>query len=185
MQLALEGVPSHTPKHTVGKDIIGADLGPSTIALVPREAEASLSVFCEERTLNEQRIRRLQRTMDRQRRAATPDNDDSHGRVRKTGKKKLHWKQSTGSQNTRRRTAEKERTLAASCKRLHGRTVHEIVAVGTTIMLATMSSKAWQRQSGKRVGMRAPGMCVEQWRRTVARTGGTVLDIPRRQATLS
>src|SRR5205823_5891787 len=42
VQLALEGVPYHKPKHSVGSDIIGADLGPSTIALVPREAEASL-----------------------------------------------------------------------------------------------------------------------------------------------
>jgi hypothetical protein len=48
VQLALEGVPYHKPKHTVGTDILGADLGPSTIALVPQQAEASLEVFCEE-----------------------------------------------------------------------------------------------------------------------------------------
>ena len=32
VQLVLEGVPYHKPKHTVGSDTIGADLGPSTIA---------------------------------------------------------------------------------------------------------------------------------------------------------
>ena len=32
VQLALEGVPYRKPKHTVGSDTIGADLGPSTIA---------------------------------------------------------------------------------------------------------------------------------------------------------
>ena len=48
VQLVLEGIPYHKPKHPVGSDIIGADLGPSTIALVPREAEASLSLFCEQ-----------------------------------------------------------------------------------------------------------------------------------------
>jgi hypothetical protein len=69
VQLVLEGVPHHKPKHPVGSDIIGADLGPSTIALFPREGEASLSVFCEELAPNEQAIRRLQRKMDRQRRA--------------------------------------------------------------------------------------------------------------------
>ena len=46
VQLDLEGVPYHKPKHTVGTDIQGADLGPSTIALVPQQAEASLQVFC-------------------------------------------------------------------------------------------------------------------------------------------
>jgi hypothetical protein len=46
------------------------------MALVPREAEASLSVFCEELAPDEKHIRRLQRKMERQRRAANPDNYD-------------------------------------------------------------------------------------------------------------
>jgi hypothetical protein len=61
VQLALEGIPYHKPKHTAGNEIIGADLGPSSIALVPREAEASLSVFCEELVPDEKAMRRLQR----------------------------------------------------------------------------------------------------------------------------
>src|SRR6266567_2840603 len=47
VHLALEGVPYQKPKHTVGSDIIGADLGPSTIAVVGRSGEANLSLFCE------------------------------------------------------------------------------------------------------------------------------------------
>jgi hypothetical protein len=120
VQLALEGVPYHKPKHTVGSDIIGADLGPSTIALVPREADASLSGFCEELAPDEQHIRRLQRKMDRQRRAANPDNYDEQGRLRKRGKRRLNWKTSKGYEQTRRRKAEKERKLAAHRKSLHG-----------------------------------------------------------------
>jgi len=37
VQLALAGVPYHKPKHAVGSDTVGLDLGPSTIAIVPRE----------------------------------------------------------------------------------------------------------------------------------------------------
>jgi hypothetical protein len=70
VQLALEGVPHRKQKHAVGNDIIGADLGPSTIALVPQAGEASLAVFCEELAPNAQAIRRMPRRMDRQRRAA-------------------------------------------------------------------------------------------------------------------
>src|SRR3989440_5656892 len=44
-QLALQGVPYRKPKHAVGSDTVGADLGPSTLALVPRQAAASLEVF--------------------------------------------------------------------------------------------------------------------------------------------
>jgi len=161
VQLALEGVPHHKLKHTVGSDIIGADLGPSSIALVPPEGEASLAMLCEELALDEKQIRRLQRQMDRQRRAANPGNYDSQGRIKKrSGKQKLVWKQSKGYEQTRRRKAEKERTLAAHRKSLHGRKMHEIVAVGNTVILEKNSYKAWQKQYGRSVGLRAPGGCL-------------------------
>jgi len=176
VQLALEGVPYRKPKHSVGSDTIGADLGPSTIALVPREAEARLAVFCQELAPDEQAVRRLQRKMDRQRRAANPDNYDSMGRVKKhSGKRgekgKVGWKSSKTYQKTRRRKAAKERRLAAHRKSLHGRLVHEIVAVGNTIILEKISYQAWQKQDGTSVGLRAPGMFIEMLRRTGAAPG--------------
>jgi hypothetical protein len=185
VQLALEGAPYHKPKHPIGRDIIGADLGPSTIALFPHNAAASLSVFCEELTPDEKELRRLQRKMDRQRRAANPDNYDEKGCIKKQGQKKLHWKSSRGYEKTRRRKAAKERKLAAHRKSLHGKKVHEIVAVGHTILLEKISYKAWQKQYGKSVGLRAPGMFVELLRRTVASTGGTLHEVPTRSTKLS
>jgi hypothetical protein len=170
VQLALEGVPYHKPKHTVGHEIIGADLGPSTIALVPREAEASLELFCEQLAPDEKHIRRLQRQMDRQRRAANPDNYDDKGRIKKRGKKKLGWKSSHTYEKTRRRKANTERKLAAHRKSLHGHKVHEILALGNTVILEKISYKAWQKQYGKSVGLRAPGMFVAFLKRTVAIT---------------
>ena len=185
VQLALEGVAHQKKKHTVGSDTIGADLGPSTIALVPRAAEANLMVFCAELEPDAQEIRRLQRKMDRQRRAANPGNYDEKGRIKKQGHQKLHWASSRSYAKTRRRKAEKERKLAAHRKSLHGRKVHEIIAVGKTIILEKISYKAWQKQFGKSVGLRAPGMFVDHLRRTVASTGGTLMEIPTRQAKLS
>jgi len=186
VQLALEGVPHHKPKHTVGTDIIGADLVRSTIALGPRKGEASLAMFCEELAPNEQHMRRLQRKLDRQRRAANPGNYDDKGRIKKrSGKQKLVWKRSKGYQRTQRRKAVRERKLAAHRKSLHGRKVHEILAVGNTIILEKISYKAWQKQYGKSVGLRAPGMFVEHLRRTVASTGGILLEVPTGRAKLS
>ena len=185
VQLALEGVPHQKKKHTVGHDIIGADLGPSSIALVPREGEASLQVFCEELAPDQKAIRSLQRKMDRQRRAANPDNYDEKGRSKKGGKKNLSWKTSKSYQRTRQRKAEKERKLAAHRKSLHGKKVHEIVAKGNTVILEKISYKAWQKHYGKSVGLRAPGMFVDILRRTVASTGGTLLEVPTRTSKLS
>jgi hypothetical protein len=185
VQLALEGLPYHKPKHTVGTDTIGADLGPSTIALVARQGEASLEMLGEELAPDEKQMRRLQRKMDRQRRAANPEHYDAHGRIKKQGRQRLPWKHSRGYERTRRRKADKERKLAAHRRSLHGQQVHEIVAVGNTVILEQISYKAWQRQYGKSVGLRAPGMFVEMLRRTVASTGGTLLEVPTRTAKLS
>ncbi len=185
VQLALEGAPYHKPKHPVGSDSIGADLGPSTIALFPHHAAANLSVLCEELAPDEKHLRRQQRKMDRQRRAANPDNYDDKGRVKKHGRKPLRWKVSRGYEKTRRSKAAKERRLAAHRKSLHGKKVHEIVAVGNTILLEKISYKAWQKRYGKSVGLRAPGMFVAHLRRTVASTGGTLLEVPTRSTKLS
>jgi hypothetical protein len=186
VQLALEGVPYHKPKHAVGIDILGADLGPSTIALVPRQAQASLEVFCEALAPDEKKVRRLQRKMDRQRRAANPHNYDEKGRIRSAGgKKKLHWQSSKTYEKMRCRKATKERKLAAHRQSLHGQKVHEIMAVGNTVIIEKISYKAWQKQYGRSVGLRAPGMFIKMLRRTVASTGGTLLEVPTRTTKLS
>jgi hypothetical protein len=172
VQLALEGLPHHKPKHTVGTDTIGADLGPSTIALVPQRAQASLQVFCQDLVPDEKQVRQLQRKMDRQRRAANPGNYNERGRIRSAGgKRKLYWKASRSYEKTRRRKANKERKLAAHRRSLHGRLAHEIVAVGNTVIIEKLSYKAWQKQYGRSVGLRAPGMFIEMLRRTGAAPG--------------
>jgi hypothetical protein len=146
VQLALEGVPYHKPKHRIGHDTVGLDLGPSTVAIVPREGIPRLEVLCAALAPDEQAIRRLQRQMDRERRATNPANSDAHGRVRKRGKQRLKWQYSKRYLATRRRKATHERKLAAHRKSLHGRLVHEIVALGTTILTEKLSYRAWQKQ---------------------------------------
>ena len=185
MQLALEGISYHKPKHPVGTDTVGLDLGPSTIAIVPREGTPRLKVLCAELAPDAQAIRRLQRQMERQRRANNPDNFDAQGRIKKRGKQRLGWKQSQRYLATRRRKATRERSLAAHRKSLHGRLVHEIVAVGKTIITEQISYRAWQKQFGRSVGLRAPGMFMASLKRTVASTGGTLVEVPTRSTKLS
>src|SRR5258707_7549597 len=96
VQLILEGLPHRKPKHTVGTDVIGLDLGPSTIAIVPREGEARLLPLCEELRPDARKKRRLERKLDRQRRANNAQNYDEKGRIKKHGKRRLAWKNSRG-----------------------------------------------------------------------------------------
>jgi len=185
VQVALEGKPHQKEKHTVGTDVIGLDVGPSTIAIVPQQGEALLLPFCEELRPDARAKRRLQRKLDRQRRANNPQNYDEKGRIKKQGKPRLAWKNSRGYLATRRRLAAKERKLAAHRKSLHGRLVHQIIRRGNTIRTEKLSYRAWQKQYGKSVGRNAPGMFLEQLRRTVASTGGTLSEFPTNATRLS
>ena len=146
VQLALEGVPSHKPRHPVGRDTVGLDLGPSTIAIVPRQGTPRLELLCAELAPDAQAIRRLQRQMDRQRRANNPENFDEHGRIKKQGQQRLSWKHSKRYVATRRRKATRQRRLAAHRKSLHGRLVHEIVAIGNTVITEQLSYRARPQQ---------------------------------------
>ena len=185
VQLVLSGVPYHKPKHTIGNDTVGLDLGPASIAIVPRQGEARLEPLCAEHRPDARAIRRLQRCMERQRRAANPEHYDERGRPTKRGKGAPSWKQSHGYQVSRRRLAARERRQAAHRKSLHGRMAHQIVAVGHTIITEKLSYKGWQKCYGKSVGLRAPGMLIAHLRRTVASTGGTLHEIPTRSTKLS
>ncbi len=185
VHLILEGTPHQKPKKKPGHDVIGLDLGPSTLAIVPREGEARLVPLCEELKPNARKKRRLERKLDRKLRANNPQNYDEKGRVKKHGKRRLTWKTSHGYLATRRRLAHQERKLAAHRKSLHGRLVNEIIHIGNGIRIEKVSYKGWQKQFGKSVGLRAPGMFVEHLRRTVAKTGGTLHEIPTRTTKLS
>jgi transposase len=184
-QLVLGGKPYHKPKHAVGTNIVGLDLGPSTIAIVPREGEARLLPLCAELQPDARAKRRLQRRLERQRRANNPHNYDEKGRIKTHGKRLLVWKNSKGYLATRRRLAHKERKLAAHRKSLHGRMVHEIARAGNDIRTEKLSYKSWQKQYGKSVGHTAPGMLIDHLRRTVASTGGTLIEFPTRTTKLS
>ena len=183
VQFVLEGHAVVKKKHEqAGKDTIGLDIGPSTLAIVPREGAADLVTFCEELTPDARKKRRLQRKMERQRRANNPDNYDEKGRVKKG---RLHWKESKRYKATRRQHANTERRLAAHRKSLHGKLAHRIAQMGTTINIEKTSFKGWQKQYGRSIGLRAPGMFVAHLARRVAKTGGTLHEVSAYQTKLS
>ena len=185
VQLIVEGTPYQKPKNQPGNDTLGLDIGPSSLAVVPREGEAQLVEFCEELRPDMHKKRRLQRKMQRQRRANNPHNYDERGRVNKHGKHRLHWHDSRGYQATRRRHATQERKLAAHRKSLHGKLVNDLVRVGNHMQIEQTSFKGWQKLYGKSVGLRAPGLFVAHLTRTVAKTGGTLTEVPTYHTKLS
>jgi hypothetical protein len=171
VQLLLAGHAFQKPKHEPGSSIVGLDIGPSTLAIVPQQGEARLVTFCDALEPNAQKKRRVQRHLERQRRANNPDHYDSQGRVKKGQR---HWNESRRYQATRRQHASTERRLAAHRKSLHGQLAHEIITMGTTIRIEKTSFKGWQKRFGKSSGRRAPGRFVAHLERLVAKTGDTL-----------
>jgi len=176
-----EGVPFQKSQHTLGQGVVGLDLGPSAIAVVAAQ-EALLQPFCPEVAPDANVLRRLERKLDRQRRANNPGNYDERGRVRK-GKKRWHVSKRQRQTQARRRAV--YRKLAATRKRSHGQLAHRLLRLGNTFQLEHLSYRAWQRSYGKSVQRCAPGMFVERLSRLAGSAGGIIVDINPWRARLS
>lgn len=88
-QLTLEGIPeikynSNTgePIHPVGKGIVGIDIGPQTLAYSAKTETGLLELADRVRNIEDEK-RRIQRKMDRSRRATNPDNYAEDGTIRR------------------------------------------------------------------------------------------------------
>ena len=181
VQLVCKGVPYRKPKHKIGAGEVGLDIGPSTVAVVG-EGEAFLVSFCEEVVREHRAIRRLQRKLDRRRRANNPGNYLPDGRV-KPGPKR--WVKSRRQRRTQDELAELLRRESAHRKTLHGGLANRVLALGKVIKTEKLSYRALQKQYGRSVGVRAPGMFVSILRRKAESAGGRVVEFPTRNTKLS
>src|SRR5260221_1770574 len=112
-QLVCTGTPYRKPQHALGTGVIGLDLGPSTIAVVS-EHDALLQPFCPEVAPDAQALRRLERHLDRQRRANNPLNYDERGRIKKGTK---HWQVSARQRKVQARRGDLLRKQAGTRQR--------------------------------------------------------------------
>jgi putative transposase len=168
VQLILEGIPYQDPEKKIGNEEIGLDVGPSTIAIVG-DTKAELKQFCSELVPKQKQKRKLQRKLDRSRRANNPQNYNENGTIKKGMK---NWKQSNHYKKTKNDLAELDRTTAAQRKSIHGHDQNEILTIGTRIKTEKVSYKGWQKRYGKSINMRAPSMFMNSLGRKAGNAGG-------------
>jgi transposase len=187
-QLVCEGFSYHKPQHTIGSATVGLDIGPSTIAIVSLPTDSSqnrtadLKTFCDKLVRRNKYIRRLQRQMDRSRRATNPDHYNPNGTAKK-GKRR--WHKSNRYKVVSARKSESERKQAAHRKSLHGQLANQTLAIGRTIKTEKLSYRAFQKMFGRSVSFRAPGSFVSILRRKAANAGGLVYEFDPRPTRLS
>ncbi len=180
-QLVVEGIPWLKDKNRSRDEVVGIDVGPSTIAYVG-ESKAALKQFCSALTDISRQIRLLQRKMDRSKRFTNPDNYNKDGTIRK-GKRK--WVFSNAYQCLKTQLSELHRKGAALRKSLHGGLANEILRVGRKLRIEKNSYKSFQRNYGKSVLTRAPGMFISELIRKAERAGGEVWHMPAGNLKLS
>lgn len=172
VQLMQEGLPPVKREISHGKEV-GLDIGPSTVAVVAEQI-GELAAFCPTVKHPWNRVRRIQRAMDRSRRATNPDCFNCDGTWRKGKRLSVI---STRYKTLREALSEAERRLTAERKRSHGQLVNEILSHGTIIKSETLSYKSFQKNYGRSVKVRAPGMFVTLLRRKAESAGGKVVDL--------
>jgi putative transposase len=154
VQLVQQGVTPLTRETKPG--VVRIDIGPSTIAVVGQD-DAIFEQFCPTVVEPWKETRRLQRAMDRSRRATNPECFNPDGT----------WKQGVKARNRSRRyqalaakRRDRDRRLAAEHRRSHGELGNRILGQGATGKAEKLTYRAFQKMFGKSCKVRAPGMFV-------------------------
>ena len=202
VQMTLEGNPVPKRKsdgsfrHTSGIGRIGIDIGTSTVAYVSKE-KAVLKNLAErsvKRTFKQEReLIRLQRKLDRSRRAMNPENFNSDGTIKRGVK--LNWTVSNRYRQTQQQLKELHRIKAMNRKLAINEEINQIRALGHEVIIEPMNFKALQKCSkqltqnnkgkfnkrkrfGKSLLHRNPGYFVAQLEKVFKQTHGNVLKVP-------
>ena len=191
VQITFEGVPPE--KHKVGGDgEVGIDIGTSTVAIVS-DNKVALKVLAENIEFDEKEKARLQRKLDRQRRANNPNKYNANGTINTGNKEK--WKKSKSYLKTQFKLANLQRKIADKRKQSHNILANSILELGTTVKVETMNFKFLQMGSkkteisektgklkrkkrfGKSIANRAPAMLIEIINKKLGYIGKSIIKI--------
>ncbi|WP_338754352.1 transposase [Bacillus sp. FJAT-52991] len=150
-QLVLEGVPppsyhSNGLKQQVGVGRVGIDIGTSTVA-VSSKKETILAILAPNVVDYERKIYLIQRKMDRSKRAMNPHKFNVNGTIKKGNKEKWVFSKRYGKlRNEYRELHRKNRMIR---QQDHETMSNQLLALGDTFFVETMSFKGLQKRSKK------------------------------------
>lgn len=151
----------------------GLDIGPSTIAWVT-PGGGDVVTFCAELDDAAGHVRRLQRRLDRQRRANNPTKFDAEGRSKRS---REPWVASARQRRTQDEIQAQHARQAGLRKTAHGRLANRMLGHARHWQHDDVSPKALQRRWGRSIGRRAPGEFMSTLKRKAERAGAAVLAI--------
>lgn len=161
--------------------VVGLDIGPSTVAIVADEAVA-LEQFAPSVIQPWKTIRILQRAQDRSRRATNPQNYEPSGVTKKAPKQ---WSRSSRYLKRQQQLTEIERRLAETRSKEHGELANRILGLGNMIQMEALSFVGFQKCFGKSAKVRAAGMFVQILKRKAESAGGKVIELNTQKLKMS
>jgi hypothetical protein len=193
-QLVGKGLPYQKPQNSVKKGTVGLDINLHNVAFVA-DNHADLLPFANKVPNSQREIAKLQRQMERSRRANNPNNyePDASGKkgrkiVTKKGKPKK-GKRKWNNSKTYLRTATKKRNIerkkSAYVKSQNRRLVNEILQHGNKIKTEKVSVKGWQKRYGKAIYAKGPGFFQSELKRKAENAGGQFTTFSTQKTALS
>ena len=152
VQFVIKGVPPENG-HKQNPGSVGLDIGPSTVAIVTN-SHAELRELAEGITSDAKELRRIERAMDRSKRATNPDNYNKNGTPKK-GRRQWNYSKRYSKLKTKRK--EINRQIAAKRKQSHEILANKILALGDNIKVETMRFQGLQKRAKKTTRNRKNG----------------------------
>lgn len=166
-QLVCRGQPLGRGDRAQPSGVIGIDPGPRIFAIHAPHISALVDLS-QPRETTRSAIRRLERALDRKRRAANPTNYDARGQGIKG---RRQWIRSRGFERDRGKLTDLLRVRAATRRNAHGRLANAILSIGNDIRIERNTYRSFQRNFGRSVGSAGPGTFVKLLVRKAANAG--------------
>ena len=180
-QICLEGMPPVRKIYAPRSEVIGIDPGPSGLAYFHPQ-KAGLVRVAPNVDMQEKAIRRLQRKIDRSRRANNPDHFNADGTAKPSP---TSWKISRRMEKLQVKLAEHHRCLAATRKRDHGELANFLLQRAGTIKIEKNSYRSYQRTFGKSTARTGMGTFVSRLKRSAERANSQVIELNAYELKLS
>lgn len=145
VQLVQEGCPPQKNRRYGSEEsTVGLDIGPSSLAIVSDDYVDLISLKPLNCDVYQKEIRRLQKAMDRSRRANNPNNYNEDGTVKKGSKT---WVDSNNYSRLRHRLNKLYRKLKINRRNNHEKIANTIVMLSLDIRVEDLNIQAWQRHA--------------------------------------
>ena len=133
-------------KHYIGDGDVGIDIGTSTIAF-SSQSDVKILELADRIQNTENQKQKLQRKMDRSRRATNPENYNEDGTIKKQGNKKAIWRKSNHYIKYQNELKELYRKQADVRKYQHECLANYIISLGNKVYVEKMNFAGLQKRA--------------------------------------